>query len=320
MPEASIVIPNYNGAELLPECLGSVLAAADACPVPCEVVVVDDGSSDDSVALLESRFATVRLVRHSRNRGFSEAVRTGIEAARAERVILLNSDVKPEVDFAAPLLRWFEHADVFSVSPLIYAEGSDVPHKLTLNRPRLRGGELRRGRWTLEEIRDRVASGGTVETLFVSGGSMALRRSMFLELDGFLDLYKPFYGEDQDLGVRAWRRGWRSVVEPDSSIVHKKSGTIRKVFALRYVKLIQQRNQFLFLWLHLSSRDIWLRHVPRVLLSLPLRLLRFDRQYLGGLSRALSRLPAVVRERRRLRMQGGASLESVLEKLRQTGD
>ncbi len=119
----SLVVPNYNGRDLLRRNVPTLLRAASAYPGDVEVVVVDDGSSDDSVAVLEAEFPTVRTVFHEQNRGFGPACHTGIEAAQHEVVVLLNSDVAVEEDFIQPLMRHFARdPQVFSVSPLILDE------------------------------------------------------------------------------------------------------------------------------------------------------------------------------------------------------
>ena len=90
LPPISIVIPNYNGVRLLRENLPIVIEALNAYPGNGEVVVVDDGSKDASVALLKESFPSVNCVVHEVNQGFSEAMLTGVHAAKNEVMILLN--------------------------------------------------------------------------------------------------------------------------------------------------------------------------------------------------------------------------------------
>lgn len=300
IPDVTFVIPNYNGADLLPACLQAINAAIACYRGTCEIIVVDDGSQDGSQALIAADFNEVRLIQHAVNRGFAEAVTTGIRAATTDIVILLNTDVRPDRFFISPLVRWFVLNDVFSVSPLIYDEQGQLT-RFSLNRRHWRYGDLRDCAWTLAEIETAVATGTAVNSLYASGGSLALRKAMFLQLGGFWDLFKPFYVEDQDLGTRAWRCGWRTVVEPHSWVIHCHRGTIRRLFDQRYVKRIQQRNRLFFLWLHAAPWRLGLSLIPKMLLRLPIRLLKFDSIYLSGLLLAIARLPEVVRERRRFK-------------------
>ena len=90
----TVVIPNYNGAHLLERNLPSVLACIAADRLPARVVVVDDGSRDKSLQVLQQRFPAIDVIVHPENRGFSEAIWSGVQAADSELVFLLNSDVE----------------------------------------------------------------------------------------------------------------------------------------------------------------------------------------------------------------------------------
>jgi GT2 family glycosyltransferase len=316
IPEISIVIPNFNGEALLPACLQAVTAAVSCYRGKCEIIVVDDASEDDSVNLIVSKFPNVKLVRHQVNRGFAEAVTTGIQAANTEIVILLNTDARPDKFFISPLIRWFVRDDIFSVSPLIYGDEGGKLGNVSLNQPQLSGGDLRERAWDLQPIAAAVNAGKLVNSLYASGGSVALRKTMFLQLGGFLELFKPFYSEDQDLGTRAWRRGWRTVLEPNSKLVHYHGGTITRLFTRQRIKMIQQRNRLLFIWLHVSPLNLSLYFIPKTLLRLLIRTLQLDSVYVGGLLLAVGRLPEVIRLRRTFsKMAGMQSFEAVLDGL-----
>jgi GT2 family glycosyltransferase len=271
-----------------------------------------------SVDLVRTEFPVVRLLVHKLNRGFAEAVATGVESARNGIVILLNTDVTPDRDFIAPLVSWFCADDLFAVSPLIYAVGAAEPHKLSVNRVRVRGDKLEWQNWTRHETEQAQRAGTPLCSLFASGGSMAFRRSMFLELGGFLDLYKPFYGEDRDLGVRAWRRGWRTVVEPRSRVTHQKSGTIRRTYSRDFVKQIQQRNAYLFVWLHFSVRRLVFCALPATLVRVLGELLRFDVRHLRAFAMAVRQTPEVARLRRLLNAESINTFEEVLLRVNTT--
>ncbi|MBI3282064.1 MAG: glycosyltransferase, partial [Acidobacteria bacterium] len=103
---ASIVIPNWNGRDLLASYLPSVIEAAAGNPRN-EIIVVDNGSTDGSVELLDQRFPSVRVVRLPRNEGFGGGSNAGFLAARHDVVVLLNSDMRVDPGFLAPLLAGF---------------------------------------------------------------------------------------------------------------------------------------------------------------------------------------------------------------------
>jgi len=295
-PPVGVIIPNFNGVHLLRRNLPFVMRAAAAYPGACSIVAVDDGSEDGSAGMLRSEFPSVRLVVHETNRGFAEAIHSGVAAAEAEFLIFLNSDVRPREDFVAPLIRHLEKADVFSVSPLVLDEDGRV-NPVSWRCFRIRRGRLRSVRWRFEDLKFE----GPTESLFASGGSVALRKSMFKALGGYLPLYKPFYSEDFDLCLRAWKRGWRTLLEPASRVVHERKGSISENVAAGCVKKTRVRNRLLLEWTHLPARDLMLHLVPGYLIQFIGRLLRLDFVYVQGFFAALRHLPEALRVRAEIR-------------------
>ncbi len=310
LPAVSLVIPNFNGARLLGANLPAVLAAAAHYPGDCEIIVVDDGSTDDSVARLTREFPGVRLVQHAVNRGFAEAVHSGVEVAANECLVLLNSDVRPDADFIAPLIRHLQVPDVFAVAPLI-VDGQGRPTDESW-----RGYEIRRRRLRPLKLGGRLPD-RAVPTLFASGGSMAVRKSRFQALGGFHPIYQPFYWEDIDLGLRAWRRGWRSLFEPGCRIVHDHSdSSIKRHVRAARIQRIGRRNKFLFEWIHLSPEALR-QVIPGYAVQALTRLLRLDFVYLGGLYAALRRLPEVSALRRELAATSCLDYQAIVDTVRE---
>ena len=112
---ASVVIPNWNGKDLLEKYLPSVIAAMSGHP-DNELIVVDNGSTDGSAAFLREQFPQVRLVALDQNLGFGGGSNKGFREAKNDIVVLLNSDMRVAPDFLAPLLAGFDAPDVFAVS------------------------------------------------------------------------------------------------------------------------------------------------------------------------------------------------------------
>jgi len=312
----SIIIPNYNGEEILGKTLPSVLEAADAYPVKCEIIVVDDASQDESVNMITEDFPEIKLVRHEINQGFSEAVHSGVQASAYEIIILLNSDVRPEPNFIAPLVRWFDREDTFSVSPLVL-DHLGQPHMVSWNLVEIVRGKMRRRKWSMEEVQLLGHPDRAIKNLYASGGSMACKKEMFLQLGGFLSLYRPFYSEDLDLGIRAWRRGWQTFFDPESKVVHDhQQATIGRFYSKRDIRVVRHRNRFFSLWLHLSTSTLIFSHIPWTLFRLPWRLFRMDTVYALALFKALSNLGEVLKLRGDLRReQNSRSLEKIIEDL-----
>ena len=217
---ASIVIPNWNGRDLLEKYLPSVVDAMSGNP-DNEVIVVDNGSTDGSSEFVRAAFPSVKVVALPVNHGFGGGSNEGFRQAKNDIVVLLNSDMRVAPDFLAPLLEGFSDPEVFAVSCQIFF--SD-PLRL-----REETG-LTQGWWQDGGLRVRHRIDPEIDDLFPcfygGGGSCAFDRRKFLELGGFDPLYEPFYLEDTDLGYQAWKCGWKVLYQPRSVVYHEHRGTI----------------------------------------------------------------------------------------------
>lgn len=310
----TIVIPNYNGAHLLERNLPSVFACIQADGLPAEVIVVDDGSGDRSLQVLREQFPQVRLIVHAENRGFAEAIWTGVQAAGTPLLFLLNSDVELKPGCLARLLHYFDLPDTFAVNPLILEEDGTV-NRHSYNRRDFRNGNLKAIPWEIEHAiawrRER-----RLPVLYTSGGSMMVRRTMFVALGGFHPIFKPFYGEDYDLGLRAWRHGWRCYFEPGVSAIHQSRGSIKDHVKRDYVKQIRRRNKYLLEWIHFPLARLWLTVIPLSLWQLLGELLLLDKVNLKGFAGALCRLPDALAARHELNKQARLGFSEILRQTR----
>ncbi|WP_164513383.1 glycosyltransferase family 2 protein [Thiosocius teredinicola] len=309
----TIVIPNFNGAHLLRRNLPSVMQAAAQYPGDARVLVVDDGSSDDSVEVMRQEFSAAGLVVHAANRGFADAIHTGVEQASTELLFLLNSDVELHVGCLEHLEPYFADPDVFSVCPLILREdGSVNPH--SWNFRVFRRGYLKLHRWNLDAARE-SRKRNKLPTLYASGGGMLVSKTKFLALGGFDSIFKPYYGEDFDLGIRAWYRGWPSYFEPEATLVHQSQGSIKESAKRSNVKTIRRRNKYFIEWIHMPAARLFFTTLPITLIQLLFELLRFDRVNLRGFVLAIRSLPAALAARRSA--QGGQEmgLPAILAKI-----
>jgi len=297
MRNVSVVIPNWNGADLLARNLPAALAAAHAHPGEGEVIVVDDGSTDGSRDVVKSH-AGVRLVEHERNRGFGAACLTGATSARHELVFLLNSDARPDPGALGPLANAFDAPEVFAASPLVLDQEGGLA-EVTINVPYLRRGRIRYRRRSVESLSALAAARlSPWYTFFPLGGAVVVDRARFLALGGFDELFHPFYYEDVDLGFRAWRRGWSCVVVPESRVVHAGGGTIGRAFAERQVRVIRKRNRLLLHCKNLTRPGAPALFLVQQTVRAIARLLRFDPIELLGTLAALPHLPAALARRR----------------------
>ena len=239
---ASIVIPNWNGKDLLEKYLGSVVAAASGHP-DNEVIVVDNGSTDGSADFLRAVFPSVKVVALAENRGFGGGSNEGFQKAQNDIVVLLNSDMRVEPRFLAPLLEGFHDPDVFAVScQIFFSDPAKVREETGLTQGWWQDGGLK--------VRHRIDP--EIDDLFPcfygGGGSCAFDRRKFLELGGFDSLLAPFYLEDTDLGYQAWKRGWKVLYQPRSIVYHEHRGTIGKRFTESQIQAVLKKNYLLFAW------------------------------------------------------------------------
>ena len=245
--KSSIVIPNYNGKELLEKNLPAVISAFENKKNNIiEVIIVDDGSSDDSVNFINQKYkGVVKLIKHTKNRGFATSVNTGVRATKGDLIVLLNSDVSPSTNFLEKIDEPFEDKSVFAVS--LHEKGY--------------GGAKGNFIDGFVEIGMKKESTKIEKSFYVSGGSGVFRKSIWQDLSGMDErLLSPFYWEDIDLCYRAIKRGYSCLWSPDSDVVHNHESTISKL-PKKYVARIRERNQLLLIWKNITSRSMFLKHI-----------------------------------------------------------
>lgn len=295
---ASVVIPNWNGKDLLEKYLPSVIKAMSGHPRN-EVIVVDNGSTDGSVDFLRQEFPGVRVIALKDNLGFGGGSNRGFAEANNDIVVLLNSDMRVAHGFLAPLLKGFNEPDVFAVSCQIFF--SD-PQKLR-EETGLTQATWRRGVLELRHRLDEEVT-GLFPCFYGGGGSCAFDRRKFLALGGFDEVLRPFYLEDTDLGYAAWKRGWRVFYQPQSHVWHEHRGTIGKKFSPAYIHSIVRKNFVLFVWKNIHSPWMLIENTIANHVSALVALLAGDapgRANFPGLFRAFWQLPEACAARWRAR-------------------
>lgn len=223
-PLISVIIPNWNGAHHLPTCLDSLRRQTYS---QFEVIVVDNNSQDDSLALMENEYPEVRVIGLEENRGFAGAVNVGIKEAGGEVIAVLNNDTEADPRWLAELWAGLER----------YPEAGSVAPKMVLFDQRqlinaagdfygVDGIPGNRGVWERDEGQfdqeERVFS--------ACGGGSAYRCSMLMDLAskaGSEVFDEDFfaYCEDVDLGWRAQLAGYQCVYVPRAVIYHRLSAT-----------------------------------------------------------------------------------------------
>lgn len=212
MATVSVIIVNYNGKHLLPDCLEGLEAQTRA---PDQVIVVDNGSADGSIELLTSSYSWVEVLPAGENLGFAAGNNLGIRASYGEIVVLLNNDTRPGPGFIEQVTEPIETDSsisavagvmVFSTNPWIVAT---MGIRMCAN-----GLAIDEGTGT--EWRSLPAQS---EVFGPSAGAAAYRRSALEDVELFPEPYF-LYLEDVDLAWRLRLRGHRTVARRDAWVQH----------------------------------------------------------------------------------------------------
>ena len=295
---ATVVIPNWNGRDLLERYLPSVIAALSHNPEN-EIIVVDNGSADGSADFVRNAFPDVKVLALDRNLGFGGGSNAGFRAARNDIVVLLNSDMQVSPDFLPPLVEGFRDERVFAVScQIFFRDPAKLREETGLTQGWWQDGGLK--------VRHRADSGlaDLFPCFYGGGGSCAFDRRKFLELGGFDILLAPFYLEDTDLGYMAWKRGWKVLYQPRSIVYHEHRGTIGKRFSEAQIQAVLKKNYLLFCWKNIHD---WRRLAAHFFFSYGGALLSLasgdvpGRANLDGWWRAFRQLPGAIASRWRAR-------------------
>lgn len=302
----AVVIPSWNSSSLLPRCLGSLVEQG----AEIELLVVDNGSSDGSLAYLEAE--GVPHLSLPGNVGFAAAVDLGARRVSAPAVMVLNADTVLEPGALGALAATLEAdpslggvqprilqlaeaggevaaADLYSAGQALSADGRALEQG---------AGEPQRP----ELLRRREIFG-------VCGAACLLRRELFDQLGGFDESYFAFY-EDVDLNVRARIAGWRFEYEPEAIVWHVGNASWQAGFerpGAENARLVA-RNR-----LATQVKFMPAAALPRIVLVEAGALARAAsqrrfRSTLRGKLEALRMLPRLLRERRRLRQTGDPAL------------
>jgi GT2 family glycosyltransferase len=220
MPVASIIIPTYNGLRFLKPCLDSLRAQIYPADQTA-IILVDDASTDDSVAFVRANYPEVRIVQLARNSGLAAGCNTGAARATGDLLIMLNNDIEVEPGWLAALVETAEanpRAGAIASKMLLY-DRRDTYH----NAGDLMGTDgipRNRGVWQRDEGQydaQPVIFGGC-------GGGVAYRRAAWEQAGGF-DERLFMYLEDVDLAWRLQLLGWDAVFAPGARLYHHLSAT-----------------------------------------------------------------------------------------------
>ncbi|MBQ7531555.1 MAG: glycosyltransferase family 2 protein [Paludibacteraceae bacterium] len=302
----SVVILNWNGADIMRQFLPSVLQYTTLPDT--EVVVVDNGSTDDSMAYLQSLLDTpeakashLRIIIHGKNYGFATGYNRAIASMDSEIVVLLNSDVHVSDNWLAPVLDYMrQHPNVAAAQPKVLAYKSLLAHQqnesapITFEHAGAAGGYIDklgypfcRGRLMSYVAEDKGQYDTIAKTFWVSGAAFFIRTELYNKLGGLDDSFFA-HMEEIDLCWRLNSRGYELVCVPQSAVYHLGGGALaydnpRKTY-------LNFRNNLLMLYKNMPQP-----HLRRVLFC------RFVLDYVAALQALLTLKPkhsrAIIRAR-----------------------
>ena len=227
-PFFSVIVPSFNGTRHLP----TVLAALHNQTFrDFEIIVIDDASSDASVALVERAYPAVRLLVNRENLGFVRSCNVAADAARGRYLVLLNSDTEPEPGWLAALARTIvANPDAAIIASKLLLFDRRTTLHTTGDLLGIDGVPRNRGVW--EE--DRGQYDGATTIFSGCGGASAYRRDVWQALGGFDEDFW-MYLEDVDFGFRARLLGYTAVFAPEARVYHQLSASGGDTLASFYV-------------------------------------------------------------------------------------
>ena len=263
----SIIIPNYNGRQLLENYLPHTITAIENAGVNYELIIVDDCSTDNSVQFILQKYPSVKLLVNKKNSGFSYTCNRGIKASRCELIFLLNSDVKLTPGYFEHQFRYFLMDDTFGVmGRIIDMEGYGIQDAARM--PKFNGFKLKTDYFYYT---DNPAD--NLYTFYLSGANALIDAAKLKQIGGFYELFSPFYCEDMELGIRAWRLGWKCYYEHQSICRHEISASTKNYQKPKWIKSLYYRNRFYLHALHLNGPALLCWYIQITLIDLLPKLL-----------------------------------------------
>lgn len=210
MYQVSVVIPNFNGKELLQDCLETLPFNENY-----ELIVVDNGSSDGSIQMLMEKYPYVTRICNDNNMGFSAAVNQGIKEAKAPYVILLNNDTKIREGFIEAL------KDTLDNDPGIFSASSCM---VSMKEPDIiddTGDYYNALGWAFTLGKGKpVAKYQKMRKVFSACGGASIYRKEVFEKIGYFDENHFAYLEDVDVGFRSQIYGYKNVYNNKAVCLH----------------------------------------------------------------------------------------------------
>ena len=282
MLKVNVLVLNYNGKDLLEECLPSVIEAKRRSAHSCRVTVIDNNSSDNSPAFVRENFKDAELVELKDNKVLC-SYNDVVKSLDDEIVILLNNDIKVSGGFVDAMVSGFMKGDgVFFVASNGDRSVCAIRWGLITADITYRGCEERMGQ----------------EGYAFSAGIAAFDRKKFLELGGYDDMYLPGRYEDVDLCFRGWKRGWKGLYAPAALKEHLGGRSFARSYSWQRTQAIVFRNGILFMAKNVSDLGLLANFIFSLILRLGYFTVSGKWFLIVGFFEAVKRLPVAIRKRK----------------------
>jgi len=219
-PTTSVIIVNLNGRALLADCLDA-LAAQDYSRDRVEIILVDNGSSDDSVPFVRESYPRVRVIEAGRNLGFAGGNNLGARAATGDYLALINNDARADPRWLRALIEPLEEQPevACAASKILDQDGQRIDFAGPVMNLYGRSFQIDEGLPAAPGSYDQPR-----ELLAPCGGAMMIRRDVFQKVGGFDEDYVAYF-EDLDLGWRLWLYGYKVLFVPQAVAYHRQHQT-----------------------------------------------------------------------------------------------
>lgn len=242
LPSVSILIANFNGREHLEKGLPSLLTQTYPAD-RVEIIVVDNGSTDESIAFLQQEYPEIRIIRNAQNEGFARANNQGAAIASGEYLALINNDMVAKADWLEQLMATRLHSGAECIAGIILnRDGTKIDFVDAGMTPFGFASQLHYE----EPVENLKQYAREKELFFACGGSMMISRAIFLNLGGFDEDFFCYY-EDADMGFRLWVTGHRVVLAPGAITYHSHNGTSQALSPSERRILVGRNRLFLVL-------------------------------------------------------------------------
>jgi GT2 family glycosyltransferase len=301
-PKVTVVIPNWNTRRWLTGCLGGLRTQHYR---DFKVILVDNGSTDDSVAFVKLQYPEVKVLSFAENRGFAPAVNAGAQQAESEYIALLNADTVPQSSWLLSLVETMEQSlpDVGSLAskmlklkaPDTIDDAGDILSWY--------GSARKRG------MGEPAGTYNQVEEVFSAcAGAVLYRRSFLEEVGGFDESFNS-YLEDIDLGLRGQLLGYRCLYTPTAEVLHQGHGS---GLARSHYVYFMTRNRLALLIKNIPLA-LLLKHSRNLIYGQVYYFLVYKRPFhsLGGTLAFLLALPRILRQRRTIQKRKRVSNQAL---------